>query len=43
MWLVISHCGFDPREVLADIVAQCRAAGLNPAAACELEFYLIDL
>jgi glutamine synthetase len=33
---------FDPRVVLADVVADCRAAGLNPVVACELEFYLID-
>jgi len=33
---------FDPRVILADVVAQCRAAGLHPVMACELEFYLID-
>jgi glutamine synthetase len=33
---------FDPRVVLGDVVAACRAAGLNPVVACELEFYLID-
>lgn len=33
---------FDPRMILADVVAQCRTAGLHPVMACELEFYLID-
>ena len=33
---------FDPRQILANVVAQCRAAGLHPVVACELEFYLID-
>ena len=33
---------FDPRIILADIVGACRAAGLHPVVACELEFYLID-
>ena len=33
---------FDPRVILADVVRQCRAAGLHPVVACELEFYLID-
>ncbi len=33
---------FDPRVLLADVVAQCRAAGVHPVVACELEFYLID-
>ncbi len=33
---------FDPRVVLTDVVAQCRAAGVHPVVACELEFYLID-
>ena len=33
---------FDPRVILADVVAQCRTAGLHPVVACELEFYLID-
>ena len=33
---------YDPRLILADVVAQCRAAGLHPVVACELEFYLID-
>jgi glutamine synthetase len=32
---------WDPRVVLADVVARCRAAGLHPVVACELEFYLI--
>jgi glutamine synthetase len=32
---------FDPRVILADVVAQCRAAGLHPVVACELEFYLL--
>ena len=33
---------FDPRTILADVIAKCRAAGLHPVVACELEFYLID-
>ena len=33
---------FDPRAILANVVARCRAAGLHPVVACELEFYLID-
>src|SRR5487761_2677197 len=33
---------FDPRGLLADVVRRCRAAGLHPVVACELEFYLID-
>lgn len=33
---------FDPRVILRDIVGRCRAAGLHPVVACELEFYLID-
>jgi glutamine synthetase len=32
---------FDPREVLAGVVARCRADGLHPVVACELEFYLV--
>jgi glutamine synthetase len=33
---------FDPRMILADVVTACRAAGIHPVVACELEFYLID-
>ncbi len=33
---------FDPRMLLADVVERCRAAGIHPVVACELEFYLID-
>ena len=33
---------FDPRVILADVVRQCREAGVHPVMACELEFYLID-
>jgi glutamine synthetase len=33
---------FDPREVLAGVVARCRADGLHPVVACELEFYLVE-
>ena len=33
---------FDPRMILAGVIAQCRAEGLHPVVACELEFYLID-
>ncbi|MQT12506.1 glutamine synthetase family protein [Segnochrobactrum spirostomi] len=33
---------FDPRKILADVVARLRADGLHPTVACELEFYLID-
>jgi glutamine synthetase len=34
---------YDSRQILADIVAQCRADGLRPVVACELEFYLVDV
>ena len=34
---------FDPREVLAAVVARCRADGLHPVVACELEFYLVHV
>lgn len=33
---------YDPRLVLADVVGQCRRAGIHPVVACELEFYLLD-
>jgi glutamine synthetase len=33
---------FDPRVILRDVVARCRAEAVNPVVACELEFYLID-
>ena len=33
---------FDPRQILADVVARCRADGLHPVVACELEFYLVE-
>jgi len=33
---------FDPRVLLAAVVAQCRQAGVHPVIACELEFYLLD-
>lgn len=33
---------FDPRLILSGVVDQCRAAGIHPVVACELEFYLID-
>ncbi len=33
---------FDPRVILAGITDRCRAAGLHPVVACELEFYLVD-
>jgi glutamine synthetase len=33
---------FDPRQVLAGVVARCRADGLHPVVACELEFYLVE-
>lgn len=32
---------FDPREILARVVARCRADGLFPVVACELEFCLV--
>jgi glutamine synthetase len=32
----------DPRHMLSGIVNRLRGLGLNPVAACELEFYLID-
>ncbi len=34
---------FDPREVLARVIARLRADGLYPVVACELEFYLVDV
>lgn len=33
----------DPRNVLAHVLEQVHAKGLNPVTACELEFYLIDV
>lgn len=33
---------FDPRVILANIEARCRADGIHPVVACELEFYLLD-
>ena len=33
---------WDPRAILAEVVARCRADGIHPIVACELEFYLID-
>ena len=33
---------FDPRVLLAEVVAQCHRAGVHPVIACELEFYLLD-
>jgi len=33
---------FDPRLILANVVEQCRGAGIHPVVACELEFYLVD-
>ena len=33
---------WDPRTILADVVSRCRADGIHPIVACELEFYLID-
>jgi len=33
---------FDPRLILSGVVEQCRAAGIHPVVACELEFYLVD-
>lgn len=33
---------FDPRMILAGVIAQCRSAGIHPVVACELEFYLVD-
>ncbi|MHA1529133.1 MAG: glutamine synthetase family protein [Alphaproteobacteria bacterium] len=35
-------CGYDPRGVLARVVARAAAMGLAPVVALELEFYLID-
>jgi glutamine synthetase len=34
---------YDARQILADVVARCREAGLHPVVACELEFYLVAL
>jgi len=33
---------FDPRVILDGVIQRCRAAGLHPVVACELEFYLVD-
>jgi glutamine synthetase len=33
---------YDPRRILADVVAMCRSEGIHPVVACELEFYLLD-
>ncbi len=33
---------FDPREILRGVIEECRAHGIRPHVACELEFYLID-
>lgn len=33
---------YDPRKILADVVARCRADGFHPVVACELEFYLLE-
>jgi glutamine synthetase len=33
---------FEPREVLAQVLARLRAKGIHPTVAFELEFYLID-
>lgn len=33
---------FDPRHILAKVVARFAELGLTPVVACELEFYLVD-
>lgn len=33
---------FDPRAILANVVARFAGLGLTPVVACELEFYLVD-
>ncbi len=33
---------WDPRAILENVVAACRADNIHPTVACELEFYLID-
>ncbi len=33
---------FDPREILARVIARLHADGLYPVVACELEFYLVE-
>ncbi|HVW67427.1 MAG TPA: glutamine synthetase family protein [Steroidobacteraceae bacterium] len=33
---------WDQRVILEDVVTRCRADGIHPVVACELEFYLID-
>jgi glutamine synthetase len=33
---------WDPRAILDNVVSCCRADGIYPIVACELEFYLID-
>jgi glutamine synthetase len=32
---------FDPRAILQRVIDRCRADGLRPVVACELEFYLV--
>jgi glutamine synthetase len=34
---------YDSRHILANVVSKCRADGLHPVVACELEFYLVEM
>lgn len=33
---------WDPRRVLTQVIERCRADGIHPVVACELEFYLLE-
>jgi glutamine synthetase len=37
-----THWWFDPRAILATVVARFADLGLKPVTACELEFYFVD-
>jgi len=39
--LSMRNVWFDPRAILQGVIDRCRADGLHPVVACELEFYLV--
>jgi len=39
--LAMRDTWFDPRAILQAVIDRCRADGLHPVVACELEFYLV--
>ena len=41
--LSMHNTWFDPRAILQNVVDRCRADGLHPVAACELEFTLVTM